>query len=165
MTCWRFWGGYCFDVVCPSCLFPSGPVGYGLRTVDQRDIVKSLASYHWQSGKAVSCLQRSEKSTRLWQPGRSLKDWLPLNWLLMVLNPILTKNTTRYRQQTVKTNEYYIFLFKLLFRRGIWIFSKFACLDIIFGWLAISISWFGIDAVPLSVLGSNFKLCIFVHLG
>ena len=39
------------------------PAGYGLRKVDQRRIVKSLASYHWPSGKAVSGLQRSEEST------------------------------------------------------------------------------------------------------
>ena len=39
------------------------PVGYGLRKVDQRRIVKLLASYHWPSGKAVSCLQRTKEST------------------------------------------------------------------------------------------------------
>jgi len=38
------------------------PAGYELQKVDQRLIVKSLASYHW---KAVSCL---------WHPGRSLKE-------------------------------------------------------------------------------------------
>ena len=36
---------------------------YGLRKVDLRRIVKSLASYHWPSGKAVNCLQNSEEST------------------------------------------------------------------------------------------------------
>ena len=45
---------------CPSFLFPSVRP---LRKVDQRRIVKSLTSNHWPSGKAFSCLQRSEEST------------------------------------------------------------------------------------------------------
>ena len=48
------------DIVLPLSVRPSffGPAGYGLWTV-----VKSLASYHWPSWKAVSYLQRSEEST------------------------------------------------------------------------------------------------------
>ena len=45
----------------PSSLRPQAD--YGLRKVDQRRTVKSLASYHWPSGNAVSCLQKSEEST------------------------------------------------------------------------------------------------------
>jgi len=33
-------------------------VGYGLRKVDQRRIVKLLASYHWPSGKVLGMAPR-----------------------------------------------------------------------------------------------------------
>ena len=36
--------------------------GYGLRKVDQRCIVKSLASFHWPSVKAVSCCKDLSKA-------------------------------------------------------------------------------------------------------
>ena len=55
-----FVGGNCFGVVCPSFLpLSDRPAGYGLRKVDQRHIVKSLATD--QVGKlSVACKDLSK---------------------------------------------------------------------------------------------------------
>ena len=54
IPCRRFWGGYSFGVVCPSCLFLSVQLAMDYR---------KLTCYWPRRGKAVSCLQRSEQST------------------------------------------------------------------------------------------------------
>ena len=128
IPCWRFWGGYCFGVVCPSFIFTSvrlamdyGKLTKGALWSHLPPTTDLLPLTKWESCQLLANIWGKHW---LWHPGRSLKDRL----LIMALNPI---QTTINRWQTTDIKNLwilYVFLFALLLWWGIWIFSKFACL-------------------------------------
>ena len=79
IPCRRIRGGYCFDVVCPSFLFPSGrpAMDYGKLTKGALWSHLPPTTDNWESGQLLAKIWGKHW---LWHPCRSLMDWLPLKW-------------------------------------------------------------------------------------